>query len=773
MNTFLIIGNGAREHAIIKSILINKNIVHCIGNKINPGIFKLIEENMVAHDIMDFEFIQKYVIENKIDYLFVGPEKPLAAGIINNISLVCDCIGPTKEQAQIESSKFFTRKLLNDNDLGIYNPDYILVNHCNDLKKCSEFVLKHEKKVVLKIDGLEGGKGVSVYGVHFRLIEEMTNLINKLLYQNKPFLVEEKLEGVEFSLLTFTDGTSFIHGNPIMDFKLLYNDNTGPNTGSMGSISDNDLLNFLDLNELKEAQSVNEKVINILNDMYSMPYKGVLYGSFMKTKLGIKVIEFNCRLGDPEGVLVLNQLSNCFGDIIKWISNGTINKYQSSIKFKNKKMMCKYLVSSTYPKPSKESFIFNIPRCIDKCNDIFYGSAMFLDESNKINMSCSSRGILILKEGIDFDDIEKKINLDFNKICSINKNDFHFRTDLTKQYYNSSIIKSAYLKSGVDIDKVTKTLNDNKKLIKSTHNEYVLSDLSSFGGMFSLDCITKLKIKEPILVSSTDGVGTKTDFVEKYYGVEGFEILGQDIVNHCVNDILVQGAIPLYFLDYFASSKFNEDKFNYFIKGVTKACKENNCVLIGGETAEMPGVYNKNKCDIVGTITGIVDKVNIINGNSIKENDIVIALPSASLHTNGFSLVREIYKDCNLNIGLNPEFVKQLTYPHRSYLNEITELLKNKIEIKGLCHITGGGLIDNPVRIIPKNLKIVYENLESKIPPIYKILQKDGRIELEELMRVFNCGIGMMIIIPKSDEPKVLELLNDAYYLGHIETNII
>jgi phosphoribosylformylglycinamidine cyclo-ligase len=243
------------------------------------------------------------------------------------------------------------------------------------------------------------------------------------------------------------------------------------------------------------------------------------------------------------------------------------------------------------------------------------------------------------------------------------------------------------------------------------------------------------------MVSSTDGVGTKTCFIlDNMDKNEGMKVLGQDIVNHCVNDILVKGAIPLMFLDYFASSKIDSDLVASFVEGVSMACRENSCSLMGGETAEMPGVYAGGKCDIVGTIMGIVDKNNMIMGkNDIEAGFLVYGIESSGPHTNGYSLIRKIYEN-----HPNHEIYSNLFNPHKSYLKEIKNLIDLGVKIKGLCHVTGGGFYDNLPRVLPDNLAV---DLNFQILSPFKELGVLGNISTRELLTVFNCGYGMLIFV--------------------------
>ncbi|MCX7612474.1 MAG: phosphoribosylformylglycinamidine cyclo-ligase [Ignavibacterium sp.] len=316
-------------------------------------------------------------------------------------------------------------------------------------------------------------------------------------------------------------------------------------------------------------------------------------------------------------------------------------------------------------------------------------------------------------------------------------------------------MSETYKKAGVDISAGDKAVQKIKKLAKSTFNKNVLSDIGLFGGFYELNLSN---YKNPVLVSSVDGVGTKLKIaIEKNI----HNTIGQDLVNHCVNDIAVCGAEPLFFLDYFATGKLNPDVAEKIVEGFAIACRENNCALIGGETAEMPGLYSESDYDIAGTIVGIVEKTKIIDGSKIKPKDIIIGVASNGLHTNGYSLVRKVLlKKYNLDDfipELNNHLWKELLRVHKSYLSLI-KTLKEEIEIKGLAHITGGGIVSNTMRIIPDGLKINIFWGNWTPPPIFQLIKKVGDLRISEMRKVFNMGIGLCIIVSPKDERKLFDL---------------
>jgi len=320
-----------------------------------------------------------------------------------------------------------------------------------------------------------------------------------------------------------------------------------------------------------------------------------------------------------------------------------------------------------------------------------------------------------------------------------------------------------YKDAGVDIDAANEGLERIKKHVGSTFNKYTLSDIGSFGGCFNLPIS---EYKNPVLVSSVDGVGTKL-LIAALSGKH--DTIGQCLVNHCVNDILVIGAKPLFFLDYFAAGKLNNDILENVIKGFAKACRENSCVLIGGETAEMPGFYDDNKYDVSGTIVGIAEKDNMLPNRSTKPGDILVGLYSNGLHTNGYSLARKVllskYKIGEHIDRLGSTIEDELLKVHRSYLDIMSDIL-DKPWLRSLSHITGGGIIENTHRVLDGGQDIEIDWNSWKWPTIFKMIQEDGNVSSEDMIRPFNLGIGLVLIIDKnnlSDLDTHLKSLNEEY----------
>lgn len=319
-------------------------------------------------------------------------------------------------------------------------------------------------------------------------------------------------------------------------------------------------------------------------------------------------------------------------------------------------------------------------------------------------------------------------------------------------------MSNTYKSAGVDKEEGYKTVDKIKSAVAETHNENVLNSLGSFGAFYQIG-----GYQNPVLVSGTDGVGTK---LKVALDSKKYDSIGVDCFAMCANDILCHGAKPLFFLDYLACGKLDSDIAAEIVMGMVKACKDNNCSLIGGETAEMPGMYQPGDYDVAGFCVGIVEKDQIIDGSKIKRGDKIIALPSSGFHSNGFSLVRKIFLDFNEEFEGKPLY-ETLLVPTRLYYQPIHRVLE-EVKVSGIAHITGGGLIENVPRIIPENLCAKIEASAIKIPSIMLELEKRGNIARSEMYGTFNMGVGMVIVVDENHAAKVLDLLEDAYIVGEI-----
>ena len=322
-------------------------------------------------------------------------------------------------------------------------------------------------------------------------------------------------------------------------------------------------------------------------------------------------------------------------------------------------------------------------------------------------------------------------------------------------------MNNTYKSAGVDKEEGYKTVDKIKSAVAETHNKNVLNNLGSFGAFYAIG-----EYKNPVLVSGTDGVGTKLKIA---LDTKKYDSIGIDCFAMCANDILCHGAKPLFFLDYLACGKLDSNVASEIVLGMVKACKDNECALIGGETAEMPGMYQVGDYDVAGFCVGIVERDKIIDGSKIKKGDKIIAIPSSGFHSNGFSLVRKVFPNFEEEFEGKPLY-ETLLEPTRLYYQPIHKLLK-VVSLSGIAHITGGGLIENVPRIIPNGLCAEIQTEKIRIPSIMLELEKRGNVDRMEMFGTFNMGVGMVVVVDEKDAEKVLSTLKDAYEIGEITEN--
>jgi phosphoribosylformylglycinamidine cyclo-ligase len=329
----------------------------------------------------------------------------------------------------------------------------------------------------------------------------------------------------------------------------------------------------------------------------------------------------------------------------------------------------------------------------------------------------------------------------------------------------------SYREAGVDIDAAQAALGGIAEMIRSTRTADTLSDVGSFGGLYRVPA----GLRRPVLVASTDGVGTKLKLA---FLTGRHDTVGEDLVNHCVNDILVQGASPLFFLDYIGLGKLEPGVVEALVLGMARACRENGCALLGGETAELPDFYSPGEYDLAGTIVGIVEEGEILDGSRIRAGDAILGIASSGLHTNGYSLARRIVFD---RMGLKPEdefpeegasVAEVMLRIHRSYLSSLRPLIEAGM-VRALAHITGGGLLDNVPRVLPEGLSARIERSSWEVPPVFRVLEREGGVDGREMFRAFNMGVGMVVVTPPEVAGDTVARINAAgeraWVLGEIE----
>ncbi|PBC27697.1 Trifunctional purine biosynthetic protein adenosine-3 [Apis cerana cerana] len=749
----LIIGGGGREHAIAWKLSQSPQVNKIYVSPGNYGLSLVNKVSLINLNVKNNKEVAEWSKNNKISLVVIGPEEYLANGLADELkNAEINCFGPQKAASKIETDKYWAKEFMDRYQISTARWKGFV-----NAKEAKKFVMNAQfPALVIKASGLAAGKGVIVT----KNKEEACKAIDEILIDKKfgsageSIVIEELLEGEEVSILAFTDGKTIIPMIPAQDHKRIFNNDIGPNTGGMGAYCPCPLLNKDNYEMVKS--NILQKAIDGLKQE-QIPFVGVLYAGLMLTKDGPRVLEFNCRFGDPETQVILPLLKSDLFNVMKACCEGSL--VESLIVWeKNLFAVGVILASQGYPISSSKGQI------ITGINDVLHTNFIFHSGTN-----ISSKGELITNGGRVLITVSLAPSLALAAAKAthaaqiISFDGKQFRTDIAHKGIARSILQNGqltYKSSGVDIETGNSLVSAIKPMSYSTQRLGSMGSIGSFGGLFD---IKATGYKDPILVSGTDGVGTKLKIA---FECKKHDTIGIDLVAMCVNDILAHGAEPLFFLDYFACSKLNIKIATDVINGISKGCKIAGCSLIGGETAEMPDMYSNEEYDLAGFAVGVVERNNLLPRiNDIKEGDIIIGLPSSGLHSNGFSLVRKILKIANKKYADIAPFSEnnrtigdELLEPTKIYVKEVISALRTNF-IKAFAHITGGGITENIPRILPKDMGVILDAKKWKIQPIFAWLATVGGINKEEMLKTFNCGIGAILICSEKDKEKVLNQL--------------
>jgi phosphoribosylamine--glycine ligase/phosphoribosylformylglycinamidine cyclo-ligase len=720
----LLIGSGGREHAIAWKLSQSPRLSKLYIAPGNPGTAALGEN--ASLDAADHPSVVKFCKVKKIDLVVVGPEAPLAEGLVDSLSAAgIRCFGPHKAAAQIEASKAFAKAFMLRHAIPSARFETF-----TDFNAAAAHLEQVDYPVVIKASGLAAGKGVILPATR----EEALTALEGMLVRGdfgpagREVVIEERLSGPEVSLMAFTDGKTVVPMPAAQDHKRLLDGDRGPNTGGMGAYAPAPILT---------PQLSNEALSLILQSAVDglreerRPFTGVLYAGLMLTPEGPRVLEFNCRFGDPETQAVLPLLESDLLEVVDACVDCRLDRID--LRWKPGSAACIVLASKGYPETPE------IGKPVAWAGELPEGSICF-----HAGTKADGNGRLLTGGGRVFGvtawagTLVEAVESAYEAVRCIQFEGVQYRNDIAAR----ALPKSAYAQAGVDIGSGNRAVELMKEAVRQTYSPAVLAGIGSFGGLFDG---SRLKdMKSPVLVASTDGVGTKVKLAAQ---AGRYRSIGHDIVNHCINDILVQGAAPLFFMDYFAAACLDPRQAAEVVTGIAEACKAAGMALLGGETAEMPGVYRPAQFDVAGTIIGVVERERILPRPDLGPGDVMVGLASSGPHTNGYSLLRKIFTGVPLEtiypeLGISLE--QALLAPHRSYLEPLEPVLPY---IKALAHITGGGFIENIPRVLPAGLDAVVRRGSWPVPPLWRIVQDQGAIAAEEMFRVFNMGIGMVVIV--------------------------
>lgn len=738
----LLIGAGGREHTIAWKLAKSPKLKQLYTLPGNPGTAQ--HGINLSGDMLDAISIVAHVQELGIDLVVIGPEAPLAAGLADALQAAGVLVfGPSQAGAQLEASKAFAKDFMRDFD--IPTARYVIFEH---LDAAQAHLGEIDYPYVIKASGLAAGKGVFLpdNDSAAKMILQQIMQEHRFGAAGKQVVIEERLSGPEVSVLVFTDGEKLSIMPPAQDHKRLLDNDEGPNTGGMGVFAPSPYATP-ELVEQITAEIIQPTLAGLRAQ--GIDYKGVLYFGLMLTVDGPKLLEYNCRFGDPETQVILPLLKSDLLEIMLGVAQGAL----PSVEWEKACAVCVVLASGGYPEEYEKGIPITGLGCV---TDSLIFHAGTREQDDQI-VTAGGRVLGVTAVG---DTLAAAAQAAYQEISKIYFNNMHYRSDI-----GASI--SAYARAGVDIRAANRATKSIKNVVEPTLGQEVLSGIGQFGGLF--DAAALQHMAHPVLVASTDGVGTKVILAAQYGQLFG---IGQDIVNHCINDILVQAARPLFFLDYFAASKLEVQQVTEVIGGMAAACEAAGCALLGGETAEMPGVYHEGHFDVAGTIVGVVEYDRVLPKTDIKVGDVLIGLSSSGPHTNGYSLIREIFADVDLKHvypELDQPLYQALLASHRSYFAEIWPVLQDEpCLIKAMAHITGGGFIDNIPRVLPDGLSVVVDISSWDVPPLFKLIQRLGAVAEMEMYQVYNMGIGMVIITSAQHTDELISALGMGQPIGQV-----
>jgi phosphoribosylamine--glycine ligase/phosphoribosylformylglycinamidine cyclo-ligase len=497
------------------------------------------------------------------------------------------------------------------------------------------------------------------------------------------------------------------------------------------------------------------------------PYVGVLYAGLMLADpvpgvgSAFEVLEFNCRFGDPEAQVILPLLETDLVDVLLACVEGRLAEVD--VRWRDQHATCVVLASGGYPGPyAKGKVISGLGEesCLlgdsSQSHVVVYHAG-----TRRAGAQTLTDGGRVLGVTAVAPTLAASIERAYAGVARIGFEGMQYRRDIGKKGLGRV---SAYASAGVDIDRKMGAIERMKQVARKATTPAVLAGIGNFGGLY--DASVLQDVEAPVLVASTDGVGTKCKIAS---AMGRFKGLGHDIVNHCINDILVQGARPLFFLDYIASSRLEPDMLVELVDGCAEACAAAGCALLGGETAEMPGVYAPGEFDLVGTIVGWLDRAALVDGRDVRPGDLCLGLPSSGLHTNGYSLARAVFADTPWDTfveDLGKTLGESLLVIHRSYLKSVENLWELGITIKAMAHITGGGYPDNLPRVIPSGAGVALDRSAWEPLPLFRLIQERGGVDPLEMYRVFNMGMGMVLFLAREDVGAAIRALADAFPEG-------
>uniref|UniRef100_A0A8C8JRR8 Trifunctional purine biosynthetic protein adenosine-3 n=1 Tax=Oncorhynchus tshawytscha TaxID=74940 RepID=A0A8C8JRR8_ONCTS len=743
----LVIGSGGREHTLAWKLAQSPHIQQVLVAPGNAGTANCGKISNSEVSVSNHSILAQFCKEHSVGLVVVGPEVPLAA----------------VQAAQLEASKSFSKAFMDRHGIPTANWCSFTDPH----EACSYIRTASFPALVVKASGLAAGKGVIVAKDQEEACQAVLDIMKDKTFGSagETVVVEELLEGEEVSCLCFSDGCSVSPMPPAQDHKRLQDGDLGPNTGGMGAYCPTPQVSQELLQQIRET--VLQKTVDGMKEE-GTPYVGVLYAGLMLTKQGLKVLEFNCRFGDPECQVLMPLLKSDLYEVLQSTLEGKLASSPPEW-HQDRSAVTVVMASPGYPGSYKKGVAITGRYASETGVQVFHAGTS-LKEGGVV----SSGGRVLTVTAVR-SSLEMALHAANRGVAAVGFPGAVYRRDIGHRgiaHLTQHSRGLTYKDSGVDIAAGNRLVDMIKPFAKATSRSGCNAELGGFAGLFDLKAAGFI---DPILVSGTDGVGTKLTIAQ---ACQQHSTLGQDLVAMCVNDVLAQGAEPLFFLDYFSCGRLDVGVASAVIRGVAEACGLAGCALLGGETAEMPGVYGPGEYDLAGFCVGAVERGALLPRlGDICEGDLLIGVASSGVHSNGFSLVRKVLERAGVTYSSPAPFGKPgqtvgevLLTPTKIYSRLLLPILRSGA-IKAYAHITGGGLLENIPRVLPQELSVDLDASRWIIPPVFSWLQEEGGLCEEEMGRTFNCGLGAVLVVAFPDAQSVLRKLQaheDAWIVGSL-----
>ncbi|KAI0639652.1 aminoimidazole ribonucleotide synthetase [Trametes polyzona] len=759
----LVIGSGGREHALAwklsHSPLVDRIFV-CPGNGGTALESKTTNVNLSASD---FPALVDFALKNEVSLVLPGPEQPLVDGIETYFRKVgIPVFGPTALAARMEGSKAFSKAFMDRHHIPTAK---FKVFASFEVDQAIEYVRTCGFNVVLKASGLAAGKGVLLP----ESVEEAVAGLREIMVDNvfgaagQEVVVEELLTGPEVSVLAFSDGYTVTPLPAAQDHKRIGEGDTGPNTGGMGAYAPAPVATA-DVMERITKEVLQPTISGMRKEGY--PFVGMLFTGLMITEDGPKVLEYNVRFGDPEteALVLLLDPETDLASIVLACAERRLDSVE--VKTRSGYGVSVVLASQGYPgsyAKGKEITVGQMPQDV----------VAFHAGTSAVDGKVVTSGGRVMVVSAYAPTLQGALDAAYAGVSNVHFEGKTFRRDIAHRALSAKAPTGlTYAQAGVSVDAGNALVEAIKPYVRATRRPGADAEIGGFGGVFDLKATG---YKDPVLVSGTDGVGTKLR-VAMDVGLHDF--VGIDLVAMSVNDLLVQGAEPLYFLDYFACSKLDVDVAARVVKGIAEGCIQAGCALIGGETAEMPSMYHDGDYDLAGFAVGAVERSLILPQPTIAPGDVLLGLPSSGVHSNGFSLVRKIIARAGLSYtdpcpwDPSTTLGRALLEPTRVYVKTVLPVAQAGL-LKGMSHITGGGFVENVPRVLPRGTGCAIDAAAWALPPVFRFLMERGGVAPLEMARTFNNGVGMVLVVAPENAARAVDALRragepDVFRIGEV-----